>query len=255
MFVRIVTSDLELRVIFVLFGSMYETGQGLSATMETCEQGNSPSHQHIMSPQKQKALFLESKQGRFVVGERDVPEPSKGQLLVKIHAAALNPIDYKIQQTGVFVEKFPAVLGVDMAGVVEDVGEGVQDYVTGDKVYVQFYLGSHTPFDHIRSFSHGSYSNDQATYQKYAVVADYTAKVSECNNDITYEVNIPQIPPNLDYDQAATVPLGFDTAAVGLYSDQLGAGLTPPWAGGQGKYAGRPILIMGGSSSVGSYGK
>lgn len=132
-----------------------------------------------MSSQKQKALFLESKQGRFVVGERDVPMPSKGQLLVKIHAAALNPIDYKIQQTGVFVEKFPAVLGVDMAGVVERVGDGVQDFVTGDKVYVQFYLGSDTPFDHIRSFSHGSFSNDQSTYQKYAVaVTDYTAKVS-----------------------------------------------------------------------------
>ena len=96
-----------------------------------------------MSSQKQKALFLESKQGRFVVGERDVPRPSKGQLLVKIHAAALNPIDYKIQQTGVFVEKFPVVLGVDMAGVVEGVGEGVQDFVTGDKVYVQLYLRSH----------------------------------------------------------------------------------------------------------------
>jgi len=175
-----------------------------------------------MSSQKQKALFLESKQGRFVVGERDVPKPSKGQLLVKIHAAALNPVDYKIQQTGVFVEKFPAILGVDMAGVVEDVGEGIQGFVTGDKV-----------------FSHGSFPDDQSSYQQYAVaVDDYTAK----------------IPPNLDFDQAATVPLGFDTAAVGLYSDQLGAGLTPPWVeGGQGKYASKPILIMGGSSSVGLY--
>lgn len=74
--------------------------------------------------------------------------------------------------------------------------------------------------------------------------------------DVTYDANILQIPPNLDYDQAATVPLGFDTAAVGLYSDQLGAGFTPPWVeGGQGKYAGKPILIMGGSSSVGMYGE
>ena len=87
-------------------------------------------------------------------------------------------------------------------------------------------------------------------------MGDYTAKVSECNSDIHCDVNISQIPPNLDFDQAATVPLCFDTAAVGLYSDQLGAGLTPPWVeGGQGKYAGKPILILGGSSSVGSYGK
>ncbi|KAF8554453.1 GroES-like protein [Imleria badia] len=176
-----------------------------------------------MSLQKQKALFLESKQGRFVVGDHHVPKPSKGQLLVKIHTTALNPVDYKIQQTGMFIdEQYPAVLGVDMAGIVEDVGEGVQDYVKGDKV-----------------FSHGSFTNDQATYQQYALaVTDFTAKV----------------PPNLNFDHAATVPLCFDTAAVGLYSGQLGAGLTPPWAeGGRGKYARKPILIMGGSSSVASY--
>lgn len=88
-----------------------------------------------MSSEKQKALFLESKQGRFIVGERNVPKPDKGQLLVKIHTAALNPIDFKIQQTGLFIEKYPAVLGVDMAGVVEDVGEGVQAFAKGDKVY------------------------------------------------------------------------------------------------------------------------
>lgn len=98
-----------------------------------------------MSSQKQKALFLESKQGKLAVGERDVPKPGKGQLLVKIHAAALNPVDYKIQQTGVFVETYPTILGVDMAGVVEDVGEGVQGFAKGDKVYVQFHLGPDTP--------------------------------------------------------------------------------------------------------------
>lgn len=65
-----------------------------------------------------------------------------------------------------------------------------------------------------------------------------------------------KIPLNLTYNQAATVPLGLDTAAVGLYSDTLGAGLTPPWMeGGQGKYPGKPILVYGGSSSVGCYGK
>lgn len=88
-----------------------------------------------MSSQKQKALFLESKQGAFVVGERNVPKPDKDQFLVKLHAVALNPIDFKIQQTGVFIENYPAVLGVDMAGVVQDVGEGVQDFTKGDKVY------------------------------------------------------------------------------------------------------------------------
>ncbi|KIJ07711.1 hypothetical protein PAXINDRAFT_89974 [Paxillus involutus ATCC 200175] len=175
-----------------------------------------------MTSQQQKALFLESKQGKFVVGHRDIPSLGKGQLLVKIYSTALNPVDYKVQQTGVFVEKYPAILGVDMAGVVEDVGEDVQDFAKGDKV-----------------FSHGNFSDDQSSFQQHSIaIADFTAK----------------IPPNFDFDRAATVPLAFDTAAVGLYSEQLGAGLTPPWVeGGQGKYSGKPILIMGGSSSVGSF--
>ncbi|KAF9223807.1 GroES-like protein [Gyrodon lividus] len=175
-----------------------------------------------MSSQQQNALFLESKQGRFVVGQRDIPKPGKSQLLVKIHSASLNPVDYKVQQAGVFVDKYPAILGIDMAGVVEEIGEGVQTFAKGDKV-----------------FSHGNFSNDQSSYQQYTTaVADFTAK----------------IPSSLDFDHAATVPLAFDTAAVGLYSEQLGAGLTPPWVqGGQGKYSGKPILIMGGPSSVGSY--
>lgn len=95
---------------------------------------------------KQKVLFLQSKQGKFVVSEHAIPRPGNNQLLVKVYAAALNPVDYKIQQTGAFVENYPAVLGVDMAGVVQEVGVGVQDFAKGDKVCVQCHLGSDTPF-------------------------------------------------------------------------------------------------------------
>lgn len=65
-----------------------------------------------------------------------------------------------------------------------------------------------------------------------------------------------QIPANLTYDQAATLPLTLDTAAVGLYSDTFGAGLVPPWTEfGKEKYSGKPILVSGASSSVGTYGE
>jgi len=68
-----------------------------------------------------------------------------------------------------------------------------------------------------------------------------------------------QIPENLTFDQASTIPLGFTTAAIGLYQEKRefgGAGLVAPWAdGGRGKYAGQAIYIPGGSSSVGQYGE
>src|SRR6267378_4345433 len=74
---------------------------------------------------KQQALILDSKQGTFVVGSREIPKPGAGELLVKIKAAALNPVDWKIQKYGIFVDSYPAVLGTDIAGDVVQVGEGV----------------------------------------------------------------------------------------------------------------------------------
>lgn len=69
-----------------------------------------------------------------MLGMRPVPSPSAGELLVKIHAAGLHPADWKIQTYGVFIEKFPAILGTEIAGEVEQVGEGVEGWSKGDRV-------------------------------------------------------------------------------------------------------------------------
>lgn len=71
-----------------------------------------------------------------------------------------------------------------------------------------------------------------------------------------------QIPDNVSYDEASTVPVGLGTAALGLFTPYVhpgrhfnSVGLTAPWEeGGLGKYAGKPIVIFGGASSVGQYG-
>lgn len=64
-----------------------------------------------------------------------------------------------------------------------------------------------------------------------------------------------QIPPNVSFDEASSLPVAVATAAVGLYAPkapQGGIALTAPWnAGGRGKYADQPILVLGGSSAVG----
>ena len=61
------------------------------------------------------------------------------------------------------------------------------------------------------------------------------------------------------FEEAATIPLGLSTAALGLYNVhnlQSSAGLVPPWeSGGRNRYAGKPFVVLGGSSSVGHYGK
>lgn len=87
-------------------------------------------------PTQQKALLLQAKQGEFVVGTRPVPKPAPGEILVKNEYVALNPADWKIRELGFMIQTYPAVLGIDASGTVEAVGEGVDKFKLGDKVYV-----------------------------------------------------------------------------------------------------------------------
>jgi len=59
----------------------------------------------------------------------------------------------------------------------------------------------------------------------------------------------------MSFEKAATLPVGVLSAAVGLYQspERNGAGLVAPWENGEGKYKGKSILVIGGSSSVGQY--
>ncbi|KAI0684711.1 chaperonin 10-like protein [Cytidiella melzeri] len=81
----------------------------------------------------QKAIFLLEKQGSYAVRDIEVYKPGRGELLVEIKAAGLNPVDWKIQATGYFRTDYPAILGIDAAGVVKEVGEDVIGFVVGDK--------------------------------------------------------------------------------------------------------------------------
>ncbi len=66
------------------------------------------------------------------------PSVAKGKILVEVHAAGLNPVDWKIRE-GHFQQmaplKFPVTLGGDFSGVVVDLGEGVSGFKKGDEVY------------------------------------------------------------------------------------------------------------------------
>jgi NADPH:quinone reductase-like Zn-dependent oxidoreductase len=66
------------------------------------------------------------------------PSPAHDEVLVRVHASAVNPVDAAIaagRLSGMFEYEFPVVLGRDYAGVVEEVGAGVTRYAGGDEVY------------------------------------------------------------------------------------------------------------------------
>lgn len=140
------------------------------------------------------------------------PTPAKGEILVAVHAAAVNPFDWKVRegQARQMAElSFPAILGGDFAGSVAGLGEGVNGVQIGDEIYGQANaLGGH-----------GSFA--EFTPVKAASVA-------------------PK-PKNVDFSQAASLPLTGVSAYQALVEH---IGLKPGQkilihggAGGIGSYA------------------
>ena len=86
-----------------------------------------------------KAAYIEryAKGGPVIVGERPAPRPGAGQLLVRVRAASVNPIDFKIRDgmlRPLFSFAMPLILGSDLAGEVAEVGPGVLGFAVGDAV-------------------------------------------------------------------------------------------------------------------------
>ncbi|KAF8606507.1 GroES-like protein [Ceratobasidium sp. AG-I] len=167
--------------------------------------------------QKQKASLLLEKHGKFEVGNRPIPTPQGKEVVVKVTAAAINPVDYYIVDLGIFVKQYPAVLGNDGAGVIESLGPEVTNYKKGDRVFFQ---GQYEPAD-------------MASFQQYALV----------DSEL-----MSRTPDNITDDQAATIPLGSITSVAGLFQK---SGVVFPENGPT--VSGKSILILGGSSSLGQF--
>ncbi len=87
-----------------------------------------------------KAVRMHEYGGPEVLRYEDAPrpEPAAGEVLVRVHAAAVNPVDWKIRAG--YMKNFlhyslPFIVGWDLSGVVEATGTGVADWKAGDEVY------------------------------------------------------------------------------------------------------------------------
>ncbi|KAG8732446.1 hypothetical protein FRC10_000916 [Ceratobasidium sp. 414] len=119
-------------------------------------------------------------------------------------------------KTGIIVEEYPAVLGTDGAGIIESVGPDVTGLQKGDRVFFQ-----------------GRYTPNLATFQQY-VLAD-----SEM---------MAKIPDSIGDDEASAIPVASVAPMLGLFHK---SGVPFPRSGPTA--SGKPVLIFGGSSSVGQY--
>jgi len=139
-----------------------------------------------MSTTMQAAVAVEHQQP-LVLQDLPVPQPGPGQVLVRVLASAVNPLDTKIAagKGGHANQTLPAVLGMDLAGVVERLGEDVTAFSVGAEVY---------------GMAGGIGGNQGALAQYIAVDADLLASK----------------PHNLSMREAAALPLIFITAWEGL---------------------------------------
>lgn len=144
-----------------------------------------------------KAMIITAFGGPEVFQAADWPKPEPGatEVLVRIHAVALNPVDYKIREDGTWARvQPPAILGYDAAGVVEAVGASVKAFKPGDAVF---------------------YSPN--IWGVPGACAEY---------HVVDESIVALKPANLSFDEAAALPLVGMTAWDAMEFLQLRPGLT-----------------------------
>jgi NADPH:quinone reductase len=134
-----------------------------------------------------RALVLNSYNAPFELTSVERPKALAGQVLVRIKASGVNPLDTKIRrgEGGHAKQPAPAILGLDMAGVVEAVGDGVTAFKVGDEVYGMT----------------GGVGGLQGSLAEFAAVDAELLAIK---------------PKNLSMREAAALPLSFITAWEGL---------------------------------------
>jgi NADPH:quinone reductase-like Zn-dependent oxidoreductase len=134
-----------------------------------------------------KAIVIHQYGDRSVLSLEQIatPAPGDNELLIKVSACGVNPVDYKIRSGMIGLPRsFPSVLGYDVSGQVAEVGGDVKRFKTGDEV---FFSGLIT---------------DNGGYAEYCVVD---------------ESIVSEKPQNISHPEAATIPLSGQTAWEALF--------------------------------------
>lgn len=174
-------------------------------------------------PQQHKAAVLTKAGAPLEVQDWKTHSIKDDEVLIKVTATAINPVDWKIRDWGIFVDSYPSILGSDAAGEIAQAGKQVKNLNVGDRVFFQGIIKT----------------LDGSTFQQYTKMPAELVGLT---------------PSNVTDEEAAGIGLASIAAVVGLYN-QTGLHITPaPWEqGGDQAGKGKSIVVLGGSSSVGQY--
>ena len=178
------------------------------------------------SNQKHQQLVLPCAGGSLEVSTAEAHTCQGREIIIRVYAIALNPFDKDQLETASAISRWPTVLGIEGAGVVESCGALVDGFNPGDEVLALFSIGE---------------DNRSAAFQSHAVV------------DVSM---VCHKPPDMSFADAASIPLAFVTA---LHTIRKGFHLPKTWAGtplesSQDAAAASPrrFYIFGGNSPAGA---
>ncbi|KZV41609.1 hypothetical protein F511_15378 [Dorcoceras hygrometricum] len=162
----------------------------------------------------QKVWFYEEYGPKEVLsfGDFPIPTPTKNQLLVQVHAAALNPIDFKLRNMPLAPLDFPVVPGCDMSGIVVEKHDQASRFKVGDHVY-----------GNIQDFKAKGKLKQLGSLAQFVAVA---------------EDMVAEKPKNVSFEEAASLPLAVQTVVEAFKTG--------------GFQEGESVFIVGGAGGVGS---
>ncbi|MFJ8310864.1 MULTISPECIES: NADP-dependent oxidoreductase [unclassified Streptomyces] len=155
----------------------------------------------------------------LALAETAKPRPGPGQVRVKVVAAGVNPVDYKIRNgwmRGQFPTPLPAVPGLELAGIVDELGDGVTELAVGDAVFGQ---------------------SDTGAYAEYALATHVVPK-----------------PAELTWEQAVALPVAGETSerVLGLLELRAGETLLVHGAAGVVGSVGVQLAVARGATVIGT---
>lgn len=194
-----------------------------------------------------RAALLSAPGVPLEIRQRQTPPVGPRQVLIRIQACGVNPVDWKVQDLGWCVTEWPSTIGCDGAGVVAAVGSEVTRVRVGDRVFLNGWMDD----------------PNTCTFQEYALIADSL---------------VGKIPDFMTIQDAAGISMASFTAFVGLFHETGAEVPLPPtarahipedspfdygpldsvpnesyqWPPDLSKF-GWCITVLGGSSSVGQF--
>jgi NADPH:quinone reductase-like Zn-dependent oxidoreductase len=180
-----------------------------------------------------KAIYFEEHGGPEVLqyGDFEDPSPARGEVAIDVKATSLNHLDLFVRRGAPGIKvPLPHIPGCDASGVVADLGEGVVGFEAGDRVLMDPSITCGRCEFCIRG--------DASLCRSFGVIGEHMRGTS-AEKLVVPAVNLVKIPGHMTFEDAAAVPMAFETA----WRMMITRGRLRP---------GESVLILGAAAGVGT---